>query len=183
MSSLYEDLTFPTPFGTVIATITDGTHVYLHADELPYRNRVFHLWGHVVLVNHVWNWYSNPPTLNRVGNFYPMPDTPPTFRTKILEGVLMAWRDYVGDHQTILYRAESKKLIRELESARAKVTKIKEELEQARHLVAQLALARGDQVSKCRDHWHCDPTLASHKCDAHDRSQPCPTCLCEPGSK
>jgi len=32
----------------------------------------------------------------------------------------------------------------------------------------------------CCDHWHCDPVLAPHNCDAPKRQYPCPECGAEP---
>lgn len=41
---------------------------------------------------------------------------------------------------------------------------------------AQLAKFGLKRAESCANHWHCDPKVAAHACDAPDRSQPCPGC-------
>lgn len=42
---------------------------------------------------------------------------------------------------------------------------------------------RCDCQSECIDHWHCDPKMAAHICDAPDRTRPCPTCGEQPAPR
>lgn len=34
--------------------------------------------------------------------------------------------------------------------------------------------------TKCQDHWHCDPKLASHACEKPNRHFACPSCFARP---
>lgn len=53
------------------------------------------------------------------------------------------------------------------------VAAAKEALLRAARRCGKLPAEAGDG---CVDHWHCDPRLASHRCDGPDRSRPCPSC-------
>jgi hypothetical protein len=133
-----------TPFGMVEATIHDGRSAHLGLSgnsKLRFRDRDWYFAGNVHIVDGDWVWYTLSGCRPNVSDPYKLngkEQAPPTFREKILAGILESWEDYVAENPHDLEEAQRLRHAAQVASAQHNVREAIDNLVRAAGVLTEL---------------------------------------------